>query len=64
MPFSGLVQENGTWVGKGYAFYLLELLSFKLNFSYTIIPPKQQILGNGQSGILGLLYEKVRYSLS
>ncbi|XP_070160806.1 glutamate receptor ionotropic, delta-2 isoform X1 [Polyergus mexicanus] len=58
MPFSGLVQENGTWVGKGYAFYLLELLSSKLNFSYTIIPPKQQILGNDRSGILGLLYEK------
>ncbi|XP_050452126.1 glutamate receptor ionotropic, delta-2 isoform X2 [Cataglyphis hispanica] len=58
MPFSGLVQENGTWVGKGYAFYLLELLSSKLNFSYTIIPPKQHILGNRQNGILSLLYEK------
>jgi len=38
MPFSGLVKENGTWVGKGYAFYLLELLSSKLNFTYTIVP--------------------------
>ncbi|CAL1683662.1 unnamed protein product [Lasius platythorax] len=58
MPFSGLVQENGTWVGKGYAFYLLELLSSKLNFTYTIVPPKQHILGNSRSGILSLLYEK------
>ncbi|EFN61734.1 Glutamate receptor delta-2 subunit [Camponotus floridanus] len=58
MPFSGLVQENGTWVGKGYAFYLLELLSSKLNFTYTIIPPKQHILGNDRSGILSLLYER------
>lgn len=64
MPFSGLVQENGTWVGKGYAFYMLELLSSKLNFSYTIIPPKQHVLGNSRNGILSLLYEKVRYSLS
>ncbi|XP_011706689.1 PREDICTED: glutamate receptor ionotropic, delta-2 [Wasmannia auropunctata] len=58
MPFSGLVKENGTWVGKGYAFYLLELLSSKLNFTYTIVPPKQHVLGNSQSGILNLLYEK------
>lgn len=58
MPFSGLVQENGTWVGKGYAFYLLELLSSKLNFTYTIVPPKQQILGNSRNGILSLLHEK------
>ncbi|XP_067215019.1 glutamate receptor ionotropic, kainate 2 isoform X2 [Linepithema humile] len=58
MPFSGLVQENGTWVGKGYAFYLLELLSLKLNFTYTIVPPKQHVLGNKDKGILNLLYEK------
>ncbi|XP_011166760.1 glutamate receptor ionotropic, delta-1 isoform X2 [Solenopsis invicta] len=58
MPFSGLVKENGTWVGKGYAFYLLELLSSKLNFTYTIVPPKQHVLGNSQNGILNLLYEK------
>ncbi|XP_018311410.1 glutamate receptor ionotropic, delta-2 [Mycetomoellerius zeteki] len=58
MPFSGLVMENGTWVGKGYAFYLLKLLSSKLNFTYTIIPPEHHVLGNSQSGILNLLYER------
>ncbi|XP_012062474.1 PREDICTED: glutamate receptor 1 [Atta cephalotes] len=59
MPFSGLVMENGTWVGKGYAFYLLKLLSSKLNFTYTIIPPEQHVLGNSnESGILNLLYER------
>ncbi|XP_071568283.1 glutamate receptor ionotropic, delta-1 isoform X1 [Temnothorax nylanderi] len=58
MPFSGLVKKNGTWVGKGYAFYLLELLSSKLNFTYTIIPPEQHVLGNSQSGIISLLHEK------
>ncbi|KAG5321329.1 GRIK2 protein, partial [Acromyrmex heyeri] len=58
MPFSGLVMENGTWVGKGYAFYLLKLLSSKLNFTYTIIPPEQHVLGNRESGILNLLYER------
>ncbi|EZA56176.1 hypothetical protein X777_03508 [Ooceraea biroi] len=56
MPFSGLVQENGTWVGKGYAFYLLKLLSTKLNFTYTIVPPKEHVLSR-RNGILSLLYE-------
>ncbi|KAL6257038.1 hypothetical protein P5V15_011973 [Pogonomyrmex californicus] len=58
MPFSGLVKVNGTWVGKGYAFSLLELLSSKLNFTYTIVPPKKHVLGNSRSGILSLLYER------
>ncbi|XP_033366158.1 glutamate receptor ionotropic, delta-2 isoform X2 [Bombus vosnesenskii] len=58
MPFSGIVKENGKWVGKGYAFYIFDLLSTKLNFTYTIIPPKEHILGDKSSGILGLLYEK------
>ncbi|XP_014477402.1 PREDICTED: glutamate receptor ionotropic, delta-2 [Dinoponera quadriceps] len=58
MPFSGLVMKNGTWVGKGYAFYLLRLLSSKLNFTYTIVPPNQHVLGNKRNGILSLLYEK------
>lgn len=61
MPFSGIVKENGKWVGKGYAFYIFDLLSTKLNFTYTIIPPKEHILGDKSSGILGLLYEKVLF---
>ncbi|KYN22998.1 Glutamate receptor delta-2 subunit, partial [Trachymyrmex cornetzi] len=63
MPFSGLVMENGTWVGKGYAFYLFKLLSSKLNFTYTIIPPEQHVLGNSESGILNLLYERIEFLL-
>ncbi|CAL7933450.1 unnamed protein product [Xylocopa violacea] len=58
MPFSGIVLENGKWVGKGYAFYIFDMISSKLNFTYTIIPPEEHILGDENSGILGLLYEK------
>ncbi|KAK9300374.1 hypothetical protein QLX08_006915 [Tetragonisca angustula] len=58
MPFSGIVQENGKWVGKGYAFYIFDLLSLKLNFTYTIVPPKRHILGNKHNGVLSLLYNK------
>lgn len=61
MPFSGIVQKNGKWIGQGYAFYIFDLISAKLNFTYTIIPPKEHILGNESSGILGLLYEKVSF---
>ncbi|XP_043514940.1 glutamate receptor ionotropic, kainate 5 isoform X1 [Frieseomelitta varia] len=58
MPFSGIVQENGKWIGKGYAFYIFDLLSLKLNFTYTIVPPKKHILGNKDNGVLSLLYNK------
>ncbi|XP_076240309.1 ionotropic receptor 76b [Calliopsis andreniformis] len=58
MPFSGIAEENGKWVGKGYAFYIFDLISTKLNFTYTIVPPKQHILGDEKNGILSLLYKK------
>lgn len=58
MPFSGIAKENGTFVGKGYAFYLLDLISAKLNFSYTIVPPSEHVLGDERNGILGLLHQK------
>lgn len=60
MPFSGIIQENGQWKGTGYAFYILDLLSDKLNFTYTVVPPKEQILGNEHKGIVSMLYEKVQ----
>ncbi|KAG7210243.1 hypothetical protein KM043_011791 [Ampulex compressa] len=58
MPFSGIAKENGEWIGKGYAFYILDLISNKLNFTYNIVPPDAHVLGNTKTGILGLLYEK------
>ncbi|XP_066591748.1 glutamate receptor U1-like isoform X1 [Prorops nasuta] len=58
MPFSGTEEQNDTLVGKGYSFYLLNLLSKKLNFTYTIVPPEKQILGDDRTGILGQLYNK------
>ncbi|XP_033336449.2 ionotropic receptor 76b [Megalopta genalis] len=57
-PFSIIVEENGTWIGKGYAFDIFNLIRSKLNFTYTIVPPNEHILGNENNGILGLLYEK------
>ncbi|XP_043490724.1 glutamate receptor ionotropic, delta-2 isoform X2 [Polistes fuscatus] len=58
MPFSGIIQKNGKWIGTGYAFYILDLLSDKLNFTYTVIPPTGQIFGNKNRGIISMLYKK------
>ncbi|XP_076293253.1 ionotropic receptor 76b isoform X2 [Lasioglossum baleicum] len=58
MPFSGIVEENGKWVGRGYAFYIFDLVSAKLNFTYSIVPPNEHVLGDENNGVLGLLYEK------
>ncbi|KAK2587964.1 hypothetical protein KPH14_004047 [Odynerus spinipes] len=58
MPFSGIIRQNGQWIGTGYAFYVLDLLSDKLNFTYTVIPPTEHILGDRYSGILSMLHQK------
>ncbi|XP_076160387.1 ionotropic receptor 76b isoform X2 [Ptiloglossa arizonensis] len=58
MPFSGIAQKNGKWIGEGYAFYIFDLISLKLNFTYTIIPPNEHILGDENNGVLGLLHKK------
>lgn len=58
-PYSGVLKVNGTLVGTGYAFYLLDLIKQKLNFTYTIVLPDQQVLGDEKTGVLGLLYKKV-----
>lgn len=58
MPFSGIAEENGKWVGKGYAFYIFDLISSKLNFTYTIVPPEEHVLGDENNGILSLLHKK------
>ncbi|XP_034937609.1 glutamate receptor U1-like [Chelonus insularis] len=58
-PFSYIEdQNNGESVGKGYAFYIFNLVANKLNFTYEIIKPSPNILGNETAGMLGLLQTK------
>ncbi|XP_076390229.1 ionotropic receptor 76b isoform X2 [Megachile rotundata] len=58
MPYSAIEKRNGKWIGKGYAFDIFNSICFKLNITYTIIPPNEHILGDEKNGILGALYQK------
>ncbi|XP_008203431.1 glutamate receptor ionotropic, kainate 3 [Nasonia vitripennis] len=56
-PFSRYREENGTIIGEGYAFELLKLLIRKFNFTYTIVPPREDIIGNEERGMLQQIYD-------
>ncbi|XP_023290597.1 glutamate receptor ionotropic, delta-2 isoform X3 [Orussus abietinus] len=58
MPFSGVVKRNGTLVGVGYAFELLEMVRSKVPFDYTIVLPEEDGLGNEKNGITSLVERK------
>ncbi|XP_051159751.1 glutamate receptor ionotropic, delta-1 [Leptopilina boulardi] len=47
--------NNGNPVLQGYAFTIFEMLTSKLNFTYKFIPPTEQILGNQDTGMVGML---------
>ncbi|KAL7289919.1 hypothetical protein TKK_0016306 [Trichogramma kaykai] len=57
-PYSSYGKEDDEWVGRGYAFELLKLLQEKLNFTYTIVPPKIDVIGDDNSGMLQQLFRK------
>ncbi|XP_043266961.1 probable glutamate receptor isoform X2 [Venturia canescens] len=58
MPYSGTVNESGKLVGVGYAFEVLHLAQRKLNFTYTIVLPETNSIGDNTTGMMLLLYQK------
>lgn len=61
-PLSYTVLENGKVSAKGVAFELLEFLTEKLNFSYTLVKPEKNIMGSSDQyngSILELLDTEV-----
>ena len=52
--------EKGNDVGYGFAFEFVEILREKFGFSYEVILPDENILGDATRGIFGLLHSKVR----
>ncbi|XP_053675806.1 glutamate receptor ionotropic, delta-2 [Anopheles nili] len=57
-PLSYTVKVNGTIVGAGVAFDLLEFLMEKFNFTYELVMPEQNIVGSTQDmpgSVLALL---------
>ncbi|XP_052122781.1 glutamate receptor ionotropic, delta-1 [Frankliniella occidentalis] len=58
-PTSGTKKnERGERVGDGFAFEFVDILRDKFRFSYDIITPEQNVLGDAHTGILSLLYQK------
>nr|XP_040234814.2 glutamate receptor ionotropic, delta-1 [Anopheles coluzzii] len=45
-PLSYTVKINGTYIGAGVAFELLEFLMEKFNFTYELVMPEQNIVGS------------------
>lgn len=60
-PYSSIRERNGVLYGVGYAFQVLNLLKSKLNFSYKIVQPVSQELGDENKGIMSMLVKNVRY---
>ncbi|KAJ8675862.1 hypothetical protein QAD02_011648 [Eretmocerus hayati] len=50
--------ENGTTIGEGIAFEVLNMLVRKLNFTYSIIPPAEDMIGNNDTGMIKQLRNK------
>ncbi|KAF5302010.1 hypothetical protein FQR65_LT08675 [Abscondita terminalis] len=55
---SGAVKINNTWVGRGIAFDIVELLQEFYNFDYTIMVPLENNLGSKNEGVFGLIYKE------
>jgi hypothetical protein len=58
-PLSYAIMENDRWIGKGIAFEFVNYLSEKYEFNYSVLIPEEEILGNEQTGIIGMLHNNV-----
>lgn len=65
-PLSWTEEVNGTRVGRGVAFNLLNILMDKYNFSYELVMPKNNIVGSTndmEGSIIELLQSGVNFLL-
>lgn len=54
-PLSYMVRENGTLVGKGWAFEFFETLMRKFDFKYNLVMPEYNIIGSSNDSDGSLL---------
>lgn len=54
-PLSYMVRENGTLVGKGWAFEFFETLMRKYDFKYNLVMPEYNIIGSSNDSDGSLL---------
>ena len=59
MPLVGIIDRNGTKIGAGWIFEDIKFLARNLNFTYTVVQPKESLVGNNTHGALSLLHRKV-----
>ncbi|KAF5296312.1 hypothetical protein FQA39_LY12529 [Lamprigera yunnana] len=57
-PLNYADYENGKWVGKGFAFEFIKYIQEKVPFSYDVVVPRDQVLGNRTNGVFGILARK------
>ncbi|KAF5281305.1 hypothetical protein FQR65_LT14766 [Abscondita terminalis] len=57
-PLNYAEWENGTWIGKGFAFEFLKYIQSIHPFNYKVVVPTDSILGNQTAGVFGILARK------
>lgn len=66
-PLSYVVRENGTFVGKGWAFEFFEFLMKKFDFKYNLVLPDANIVGgsnDSEGSIMQIMIKNVRNFLN
>lgn len=58
-PLSYTEYENNKLVGKGIAFEFIKFFQKKYGFTYSILLPDDDLIGNAEKGIFGLLSKNV-----
>lgn len=53
------MNASGQLVGEGIAFEIVETLQQKFGFTYQVVTPSRNILGDETTGIFGLLHSGV-----
>lgn len=61
MPFSGVKKVERINTGIGIAFTVFNTIAKKLNFTYSIIQPKENVIGDESRGILSMIYNQVNF---
>lgn len=56
------VNSSGNLIGKGIAFEIMETLREKFGFTYQVVTPSRNLLGDANNGIFGMLHSGVSVS--
>ncbi|XP_063233347.1 glutamate receptor ionotropic, delta-1 [Bacillus rossius redtenbacheri] len=54
-PLSYVVEEGGRKVGKGVVFDFVEILRSKFGFTYEVLTPRENVIGDNNTGLLSML---------